>query len=69
MRLALFLIGAIVLIVFAIIATAAASGELFGVTWFTWLCAALLSYFVDLLTGWGYSNGNWGRRQDGTPVP
>jgi hypothetical protein len=61
MRLALFLIGAIVLIVFAIIATAATSGELFGVSWFTWLCAALLSYFVDLLTGWGWANGAWVR--------
>jgi hypothetical protein len=62
MRLAIFLVAAIVLIVFAIIATAATTGQLFGVTWFTWLCASLLAYFVDLLTGWGYQSGTWGRR-------
>jgi hypothetical protein len=48
----IFIVGAIVLIVFAIIATTQASGQLFGVDSFTWLCAALLSYFVDLLVNW-----------------
>ena len=43
------MIGAIVLIVFAIIATAAATQEFLSVTWTSWLCAALLSYFVHLV--------------------
>jgi hypothetical protein len=65
MRLPLFLVAAIVLVVFAIIATASVginAGELFGVTWYTWLGASLLAYFVDLLVGgFGYANGGWGR--------
>ena len=47
----IFIVGAIILIVFAIIATAATSGVCLGVTAFTWLCASLLSFFVDLLLG------------------
>ncbi len=64
MRVPLFLAGAIVLIVFMIIATAATTGELFGVTWVSWLGASLLSYFVDLLLGggWGFGGGTWGPR-------
>jgi len=62
----IFIIGAIVLIVFAIIATAittgSSPGQLFGVTWYTWLCAALLSFFVDLLTGWAWAVGPFVRR-------
>jgi hypothetical protein len=58
MNLRLFLIGAIVLIALAIIATASATGECLGVTWFTWLCASFLSFLVDILTGWGFSVGN-----------
>lgn len=58
----IFIVGAIVLIVFAIIATAQASGDLFSVTWYTWLCAALLSFFVDLLTGWAWAVGPFVRR-------
>ncbi len=58
MNLRLFLIGAVVLIVFAIIGTADASGQALGVSWTTWLCASLLSFFVDLLTGWGVPVGN-----------
>lgn len=48
----IFLIGAIVLMVFMIIATAAHDGLCLGVTWDTWLGASLLSFFVELLTGW-----------------
>jgi hypothetical protein len=47
----LFLIGAIVLIIFGIIASASDSMQLFSVWWYTWLMASLLSFFVDLLTG------------------
>jgi uncharacterized integral membrane protein len=62
MRLPLFLVAAIVLIVFAIIATSQATMDLFSVTWYSWLCASILAYFVDLLFGgFGYSNGSWAR--------
>jgi hypothetical protein len=47
----LFLVGAIVLITFGIIASASSSQTLFSVWWYTWLMASLLSFFVDLLTG------------------
>ena len=52
-----FIVGAIVLIVFAIIASAASTGQLFDVTWATWVSAALLSFFVDLLLGWTWAVG------------
>lgn len=48
----LFLIAAIVLIVLAILATASATGTCLGVTALTWIAAALLAYFVDLLWPW-----------------
>ena len=58
MTLRLFLIAAIVLSVFAIIASAQASLELFSVTWITWICAAALAYLVDVLfNGWGVDTG------------
>ena len=57
-----FIVGAIVLIVFAIIATSQASMDLFSVTWYTWLCAALPSFFVDLLLGWAWAVGPFVRR-------
>lgn len=47
----LFLIGAVVLIVLGVIASAAASGTALSVTWTTWLCASLLAYFAHLLLG------------------
>jgi hypothetical protein len=53
----LFLIGAIVLIVFGIIASASDSMQLFSVWWYTWLMASLLSFFVDLLTGLAIGSG------------
>ena len=70
MRLPLFLVAAIVLIVFAIIATAQTTGanvgQLFGVQWYSWLCASLLAYFTDLVFGFEFANGRLGRR--GAPV-
>ena len=62
----IFIVGAIVLIVFAIIATATTgvnAGQLFGVWWYTWLCAALLSFFVDILVGWTWAVGPFVRRE------
>jgi hypothetical protein len=53
----LFLVGAIVLITFGIIASATDSQQLFSVWWYTWLMAALLSFFVDLLTGLSFGAG------------
>jgi predicted Na+-dependent transporter len=47
----LFIIGAIVLIVFAIVASAQATGAWLGVAWPTWLAASLLAYFTDLALG------------------
>ena len=44
----LFIIGAIVLIVFGIIASAAATMALFSVTWYTWFMASFLSFLVDI---------------------
>lgn len=58
----IFLVGAIVLITFAIIATAAHDGLCLGVTALTWLCAALLSYFVDRLLGWTFAAGGFSRQ-------
>lgn len=64
----LFIVGAIVLIVFTIIATAQSgsnivSASLFSVSWYTWLAAALLSFFADLLTGgWAWAVGPFARR-------
>jgi hypothetical protein len=62
MRVGIFLIAAIVLVVFAIIASAGATGLLFGTTAIVWFFASFLSYLVDLLFGWGYADGTWGRR-------
>jgi len=61
-RIPLFLVGAIVLIVFAIVATAAASATFLSITWATWLCAAILSFFTHLLVGDGLVVG---RRDNG----
>lgn len=47
----IFVVGAIVLAVLGIIASATDSGQALGVWWYTWLLAALLSFFVDLLLG------------------
>jgi hypothetical protein len=47
----IFIVGAIVLIVFGIIASASSSTDLFSVNEFTWFMASFLSYLSDLLTG------------------
>jgi hypothetical protein len=48
----LLIVAAIVLICFAIAATAnAAAATFLGVSWTSWLCASLLSVFVDWLLG------------------
>jgi hypothetical protein len=44
---ALLRIGAVVLIAFAIAATSAASLDFLGITWTSWLCASILSWFVS----------------------
>jgi len=45
----LFIVAAIVLVVFGIIASAADSSQLFSVWWYTWFMASFLSFLVDLL--------------------
>jgi hypothetical protein len=70
MRLPIFLVAAIVLIVFALIAGAATTGTCLGSGWPVWTAAALLAYFTNiLLGGWGFANGAWGRDSQGRPVP
>lgn len=50
----IFLIAAVVLAVFAIIAGAAATGTLFSTTWFVWLAASWLAWLADqVFAGWG----------------
>lgn len=51
MRAAPFLIGAIVLIAFAIAGSAAVSATFLSVSWTTWLCASVLSFLTHLLLG------------------
>lgn len=43
------LIGSIVLFVFAVIASAVASGTCLGVTYATWIAAGLLAYVTSVL--------------------
>lgn len=54
MGLRIFIIGAIVLAAFAVVASAASNGACLGVSYSSWLIASLLSFFVDVLTG-GYA--------------
>jgi hypothetical protein len=63
MRFTLFLIAAIVLAVFAIIAGAANSGMLFSVQWYIWFSASFLAYLVDIATAWA----PWGPRAAAPP--
>ena len=44
----LFIVGAIVLIVLAIIGTASSSAQALGVNWDTWASASLLSFFASI---------------------
>lgn len=65
MRFSIFLVAAIVLVVFAIIAAAGTTDLLFGTKSIVWFFASFLAYLVDLLVGWGYQDGTWGRRGPG----
>jgi hypothetical protein len=47
----LFVIGAIVLIVLGIVASATDSMQALGVWWYTWFMASFLSFLVDLALG------------------
>ena len=47
----IFLVAAIVLIAFAVVASAADNLMCLGVLWTTWLCASLLSIFTDWIFG------------------
>ncbi len=58
----IFLVGAIVLIVFGIIASAASTGLFLSTTWATWFMASFLSFLVDALFG-GYIGTAWNNRQ------
>ena len=46
----LLIIAAVVMAIFAIIATA--FGSFLDVTWDTWISASLLAYFLEVWTGW-----------------
>ena len=63
MRVPIFVVAAVVLVVFAIIASAGATGLLFGTTAITWFFASFLAYLTNLVFGgWGYGAGGWGNR-------
>jgi hypothetical protein len=47
----IFLVAAVVLVVFAIIASAAHTGLLFGTLASTWFFASFLAFLTDLLVG------------------
>jgi hypothetical protein len=47
----LFIIAAVVLVVFAIVAAASTTGQCLGTTWPVWVAASLLAFYVDLLLG------------------
>jgi cytosine/uracil/thiamine/allantoin permease len=47
----IFIVAAVVLIVFGIIASSNTNLQLFGVWYFTWFMAAFLSFLVDILLG------------------
>lgn len=59
----IFIVGAIVLVVFAIIAGAQASGTWWVTTWYVWAAASLLSFYVDTLLGWSWAVGPFATRQ------
>jgi hypothetical protein len=45
----IFVLGAVVLMVLAVIGTASSNGQSLGVDWDTWQSAGLLSFFASLL--------------------
>lgn len=59
MGIRLFIVGAIVLIVLGIIASASTSGQLWSTWWYTWFMAAFLSFLVDIALGvyWATARG------------
>lgn len=58
MKIPVFLVGAIVLIVFAIIATDKTTLAFLSVSWTSWLCASILSFLTNLLLPWGIDVGS-----------
>ena len=70
MRFPLFIVAAVVLVVFGIIAAAGSSGFLFGTGWQIWFMASFLAYLADLLFGWGWDNrSRFGNRTAPPPPP
>jgi hypothetical protein len=47
----LFLIGALVLFVLAVVATAATSGQVLDVSWASWVCGGFIAGVASLLVG------------------
>ena len=64
MRVSLFIVAAIVLIVFALIAAASTTGLCLGSAFGVWLAASLLAFFAHLLVG-----GALGTWYDGRNAP
>jgi len=61
MRLGLVFLAAIVLAVFAVIAGAANSGQLFGVVAIEWFFGSFLAYLVSLVFDFGLNGGTVSR--------
>jgi hypothetical protein len=71
MGIRLFILAAIVLVVFGIIAAAGTSGQLFSVDAIIWFMASFLAFLTDLaLGGVAYVNGGFqrGPAQPAQPV-
>ena len=69
MRVPFFVIIAIILIVLAMIASAASNGLCWGWPSIRWFEASFLAFLLNLVFGgWGYGAGAWGRNQQGPPV-
>lgn len=69
MRIPIFIIGAIVLMVFAAIAASNATVQtLFGIFWLVWLCAGLASLFTHWWLG-DVPVPTAGRRAEKAPAP
>ena len=64
----LFLIAAVVLVVFALIAAASTTGLCLGSAFGVWLAASLLAYFADLLLGDEVVKLYSGRRRSDPPA-
>lgn len=64
----IFIIAAIVLVVFAIIAAASTTMKCLGSAWPVWACASLLAFYTDLLLG-GYVAGFITAHRQAPPQP